>query len=262
MKFDVIVGNPPFSKVSEGKTAGKRSEELYIQFYKWAVSHADIVAMVMPTTDKKLQKTHNTLLRDTANMIKYVDTQHFPEITMPMWYVIANKQDPARAQIDWCLDGSSGNDVPWVKGYINMTAHKNAVGDHLGYDTPKKKSDVCIYHKVNITHGLVTLYCDQQHVSVRALFPKTGWAVLMPQTFNDDGWSKTEIVKCTGKQAAFNGMNIVFVDTKTQGEKLVEYMKTDVFIQAANKVKQGFNNMNLSCLKAMKLDKSFKKIIA
>jgi hypothetical protein len=262
MKFDVIVGNPPFSKVSEGKTAGKRSEELYIQFYKWAVENARIVAMIIPTTDKKLQKTHNTLLRDTANVIHHIDPQMFPEISMPMWYVIADKHNNTRADIEWHLDGSTNNDIPWVKGYINMTAHKNLVGEHLGYDKPKKKSDVLIYHKVNITHGLVTLYCDEKYISAKGLFPKKGWAVLMPQTFNDDGWSKTEIVKCNGKQAAFNGMNIVFVDTKTQGEKLVEFMKTDHFIQAANKVKQGFNNMNLTGLKSMKLDKKFKDIIS
>jgi hypothetical protein len=261
MKFDVIVGNPPFSKVSEGKTAGKRSEELYIQFYKWCVEHGNIVAMVMPTTDKKLQKTHNTLLRDTANVIKHIDAQQFPEICMPMWYVIADKQNTVRAQIEWHLDGSLNNDIPWVKGYINMTAHKNLVGAHLGHDKPKKKSDVLIYHKVNVTHGLVTLWCDEKYINTRGLFPKKGWAVLMPQTFNDDGWSQTEVVKCTGKQAAFNGMNIVFVDNQTQGEKLVEFMKTDHFIQAANKVKQGFNNMNLTGLKAMKLDKTFKDII-
>ena len=262
MKFDVIVGNPPFSKVAEGKQAGKRGQELYIAFYKWAVTHAQVVAMVMPTTDKKLQQNHNDLLRATANKIKHIDPSWFPGVTMPMWYVIVNKQDPNRCVIDWSLDGSVGNDIPWVKGNINMTAHKNLVGEHLGHSKAKKASDICIYHKVNETHGLVMLWCDHAHVSSRARFPDSGWAVLMPQTFNDTGWSKTEIVKCTGAQAAFNGMNIVFVKTRVAGERLVEFMKTDEFIQGANRVKQGFNNMNLSCLKAIKLSKTFEQIIS
>jgi hypothetical protein len=261
MKFDVILGNPPFSKVNEGKTAGKRSEELYIQFYKWAVGKADIVAMVLPTTDKKLQKTHNDLLRQTANIIEYIDPSVFPGVTMPMWYVVANNKVDTRPTVNWVLDGSVGNDIPWHKGAINMTAHKNLVGDHLGYTTRKRKSDIQIFHKVNATHGLVDLYCDRDHVSQSALFPNKGWAVLMPQTFNDDGWSRVEIVKCDGQQSAFNGMNIVFVNTKQQGERLREYMTTPEFVSQANLVKQGFNNMNLSCLRAIKLTKTFSEII-
>lgn len=262
MKFDMIVGNPPFSKAGEGKTSGKRSEELYIQFYKWAVTRADIVAMVLPTTDKKLQKNHNDLLRQTANTITYIDDSVFPGVTMPMWYVISNKNNTSRPNnISWVLDGSVGNDIPWFKGPINMTTHKNIVGDHLGYASPQKPSDILIYHKVNATHGLVSLYCDKQYINEGALFPKTGYAVLMPQTFNDDGWSKVEIVKCNGKQTAFNGMNIVFVSKKDHGQRLIELMKTPEFIKEANKVKQGFNNMNLSCLRAIKLTRDFSEII-
>lgn len=262
MKFDVIMGNPPFSKAGEGKIAGKRSEELYIQFYKWAIQRADIVAMVLPTTDKKLQKNHNDLLRQTANVITHIDASVFPGVTMPMWYVIANKSVSTRpTNINWVLDGSVGNDIPWYKGPINMTAHKNLVGDQLGYSSPRKQSDILIYHKVNATHGLVSLWCDKKHVNEQALFPKTGYAVLMPQTFNDDGWSKVEIVKCNGKQSAFNGMNIVFVNKKEYAERLIDLMKTPEFIDEANKVKQGFNNMNLSCLRAIKLNKSFQEIV-
>jgi hypothetical protein len=46
------------------------------------------------------------------------------------------------------------------------------------------------------------------------------------------------------------------------GERLVEFMKTDEFIQGANRVKQGFNNMNLSCLKAIKLSKTWEQIVS
>jgi hypothetical protein len=227
MKFDVVVGNPPFSKVGDGKQAGKRGQELYAQFYAWAIENSSMVAMVMPTTEKKVQKNHNQLLRSTANVIKHIDPDVFPGIVMPMWYVISVKDNPVKqTNIVWTLDGTVGNNIPWVKGSVNMTAHKNLVGDHLGHAKPQKKSDILIYHKVNVTHGLVSLYCDSKYVSQSALFPASGYAVLMPQTFNDTGWSQTEIVKCNGQQAAFNGMNIVFVKTKSQAEKLIEFMTT------------------------------------
>lgn len=261
MKFDLVIGNPPFSKVGEDKMSGKRGQELYIKFYRWAVDNATTVAMVMPTTDKKVQQTHNDLLRATANKIEYIDPACFPGITMPMWYVISDKNQACNANIDWQLNAPPGNDIPWVKGAVNMTTHKHANQGSLGTTEPKSKSDILIYHKVNVTHGLVKVYCSDSVVSKSALFPNTGYAVLMPQTFNEDGWSQTAVVKCNGRQAAFNGMNIVFVKTKNQADRLIQTMKSQQFIDGANQVKQGFNNMNLSCLRIIKLDKSFDEII-
>jgi len=53
---DVIIGNPPFSKTNEGRTAGKKAVNLYPEFYKKSVELAKIVAMVMPSTKNQVNK--------------------------------------------------------------------------------------------------------------------------------------------------------------------------------------------------------------
>jgi hypothetical protein len=253
MRFDVIVGNPPFSAPKQGKIAGKRASELYTLFFEKSLRMADIVAMVLPTTDKKVQEKHNTLLRNNTNTINYINPEMFPGIAMPMWYVVCNKGDLNRPDdINWALK-DIGNTIPWTKGSVNMTMFKNLTGGH-GTIAPINPNDVIIYHKVNATRGLVVRYGDVKYFTKSQLFPTTGYAVLMPQTFSDSGWSKIEIVQCNGNQAAFNGINIVFTATLEQANSLIEIMKTPEFIAQGNQVKQGFNNMNLSCLKSIKIN--------
>lgn len=253
MRFNVGVGNPPFSAPKVGKTPGKRAEELYTKFFARTLDMCDTVAMVLPTTDQKVQKAHNDLLKEHANYIIPIDPALFPGIAMDMWYVVCDHNDGnVYHNTEWALDGT-GNNIPWKKGGINMTDFKKLTGGH-GDSQSKFDSDITVYHKIN-EKGLVTVYARESVVSKIQRFPESGYAVLMPQTFNNNtGWSLTEIVKCTGRQAAFNGMNIVFTKTLKQAKDLVEHMKTPEFIAEGNRVKQGFNNMILSSLRSIKTD--------
>jgi len=251
MKFDVTVGNPPFSSHAEGKTAGKRGKELYIVFYKLALEISEVVAMVMPTTDKKVQRVHNKRLSDTANVIEYIDPSVFSGINMPMWYVISDKSK-RKPDVDFSLLSEVRNDIEWMKGKVNMTQYKERAGDH-GKEKQSKEFPVKMYHKLNGKDGLLIRYGKGVFLRRSMYFPNSGYAVLMPQTITDDGWTVVKIVKCTGKEVAFNGMNIVFTKTKKDAIELVNVMNTDNFKQQANKVKQGFNNMHVGCLRAIKL---------
>ena len=251
MKFDVTVGNPPFSSHAEGKTAGKGGKQIYQDFYKLALEISEVVAMVMPTTDKKLQKVHNERLIKTANVIEYIDPALFSGITMPMWYVISDLSG-SKPNIDFALSSVPRNDIEWTNGKVHMTWYKGVAGDH-GKDNQSKNFPVKIYHKLNGKDGLIMKYGKKSYFKDSQFFPTSGYAVLMPQTITDDGWTTVEIVKCTGKEVAFHGMNIVFTKTKKDAIELVDIMKTDNFKQQANKVKQGFNSMTMACLKSIKL---------
>jgi hypothetical protein len=258
MKFDVVVGNPPFSAHGENKKAGKRGTEIYVEFFRKATEMAPVVAMILPTSDKKVQAKHNALLKEKANKIVYIDEKVFSGITMPMWYVIVDGSEE-KPTVEFNIHGVTGNLINWQKGKVNMTAYKNLTGGH-GQSAKTDAHDVIIYHKLN-SSGLVIKYGQKTEFSDCEFFPKSGYAVLMPQTITDDGWSKVEIVECTGNQVAFNGMSIVFTKTKEQADNLVKVMNTDSFKQQANKVKQGFNNMNLSCLKAINIHEDIVRTI-
>jgi len=250
MRFDVVVGNPPFSNPKEGKTAGKYCEQLYPKFFKMALQIADIVAMIMPTTNKKVSKKHNTLLKDNANVIEFID-DGVMDVTMPMWYVICDDSDRNPA-VEFTVT-QNGNTIPWEKGKVHMTAFKHAYGNH-GVEKPNASTKITIYHKLN-GKELVLKYARENQVKLSQRFPDSGYAVIMPQTITDDGWTDVRVVKCDGMQAAFNGVNVVFCDTKKQANRLIEYMETDTFKNGANAVKQGFNNMTKACLQSVVIPK-------
>lgn len=245
MKFSVVVGNPPFSDKA-GNIHNRSGKPLYPQFFKLALKMADHVAMIMPITNQHVMKgkVHNDLLRQHANVIKKIDPWMFPNINIPMWYVICDKTNPNHdTGISW-VSQMKNNDVPWCRGMIPNTDHD---------DKPKRNDDIKIYYKINATFGLVTKYQRRDNVRPNHIFPDKGYALLMPQTFNDSGWSKTAIVKCEGNQAAFRTMNIVFFKTKKEAIEFDQFMKTPAFISEANKVKYGFNKIDRGSLRAMKI---------
>ena len=225
MKFDVVVGNPPFSKANEGKTANKKPVALYPKFYKWAVENADVVAMIIPSSDRKLGKGHNNLIRKTANIISHIDPKLFNGIVIPMWYLISDKNDPNKANIDWVLNGSVGNNIAWTKGKTIMPIYKNKTGHH-GTPAPASPDDITIYHKLSERSGLVVKYSDPKFIPEPARFPQSGYAVLLPQTITDHGWSMVEVVACNGRQTAFHGMTVVFVSSLEEADNLINLMKT------------------------------------
>ena len=237
--------------------AGKNCEQLYVKFFAKSLEIADTVAMIMPTTDRKVAKKHNELLRKKANVIEFIDDKVFPTVVMDMWYVIVDGSG-RKPSVKIGLD-TNMNSIRWTKGLIHMRYYKNKTGDH-GTEEPTSDDDIIIYHKLNGS-GLVKKYGKREYVNRKKMFPNTGYAVLLPQTFADSGWSAVEIVKCNGNQSAFHGMAIIFTDTIEQANALVEYMNTDHFIKQANNVKQGFNSMTLSCFKAITIPKEIENIV-
>ena len=235
MKFDVVVGNPPFSKVGEGKQAGKGGINLYPPFYKWAVENAKQVAMVMPTSEKKTSlKEHNNLL-SKANIIEYIDGSVFSGVGIDMWYVI-NNETGQKNNIKFTTLNTN-NPLKWERGKLDFSSFKEKTGDWGSLEkTPD--TNITIYHKLT-RNGLLKKYTNRENIQIKQLFPDSGYAVLMPLTMKRElqGWTDVRVVECNGKQTAFSGMNILFLDTMEQVNTMLEYMKTEDFItQVRSKV--------------------------
>lgn len=244
MKFDVTIGNPPFSLVNKKGGRG-RGKDLYPDFYRNAITNSDVVAMIMPNTQQTVNKKHNDFLRETANRIVPCK---FDGINLATWYVISDGSD-SKPDVEWIHNGQDQNNVNFAKGKLNVSSDV----DCLKRDK-KRKGDITVYHKVTGTTGLVIKYCSPKMVPKRKRFPESGYALLMPQAINDKGWSKTAIVKCTGNEAAMNGVNIAFFDTKKEAMKLRDYMKTEEYIENACKVRGGLGNMTLSAMKRVPIN--------
>tara|TARA_R110000851_G_scaffold331249_2_gene505162 strand:+ start:750 stop:1688 length:939 start_codon:yes stop_codon:yes gene_type:complete len=243
IKFDVIVGNPPYS-LAGNKTGKKgRAKNLYPDFYMKAVELADNVSMIVPDTHRQTI-SFNEFIRENTNKIISVDDSAF-DVNIATWCLIKDGSGTTVDNINWAdLYEIPEQRVKWAKGKINVTTEANLLKD--------TGSTYTVFHKINLK-GLHQSKTDIE-VSELKLFPTNGYVVIMPQQMQNSGWSNTAIIKCNGTQAATNGVNLAFVNTKEEAEYLVEYMKKENFIQQALTHCGGMRNMTLGALQKISMD--------
>jgi hypothetical protein len=243
VKFDAVVGNPPYS-LAGNKTGKKgRAKNLYPEFYEKAVNLADYVSMIVPDTHRQ-HISFNKFIREHTNKILPVDDSAF-DVNISTWCLIKDNSNTNVNHIEWAdLHELPEQKVKWAKGKVNVTTESNLLVD--------KPGPYVIYHKIN-TSGLIQTTTDIK-VSKLKLFPSEGYAVIMPQQIQDHGWSNTTIVECKGNQAATNGVNLAFVSTKEEADYLVNYMKSENFIKQALSFCGGMRNMTLGAMQKINMD--------
>ena len=243
MRFDVVVGNPPYS-LAGNKTGKKgRSKNLYPDFYKKAVELSDNVSMIVPDTHRQ-HISFNEFIRENTNKIVPVDESAF-DVNIAIWCLIKDNSDTTVDNIIWAdLYEIPDQKVKWAKGKVNVTTESELLND--------TGSAYTVFHKVNLK-GLHQSKTDIEFSKIK-LFPVDGYVVIMPQQMQNHGWSNTAIVKCDGTQTATNGVNLAFVTTKEEAEYLVEYMKKETFIEQALTHCGGMRNMTLGALQKINMD--------
>jgi hypothetical protein len=243
VRFDAVVGNPPYS-LAGNKTGKKgRAKNLYPEFYEKAIEIADHVSMIVPDTHRQ-HITFNKFIRENTNKIIPVDESAF-NVNISTWCLIKDNTGTNVDDIEWAdLHEIPEQKVRWAKGKINVTTENN-----LLIDTP---GPYTVFHKINLK-GLHQSKTDIE-ISKLKLFPVDGYAVIMPQQMQNHGWSATDIIKCDGTQAATNGVNLAFVNTKQEAEYLIDYMKQEEFIEQALLHCGGMRNMTLGALQKINMD--------
>jgi hypothetical protein len=241
-KFTAVVGNPPYS-LAGNKTGKKgRAKNLYPDFYEKACEIADHVSMIVPNTSRQ-NIAFNSYIRENTNKILPIDDSTFG-VNISTWCLIKDNSGTTVDHIDWAdLQEIPEQKVRWAKGKVNVTTEKELLNDIPGPYT--------MYHKIN-TNGLISTTTNLL-VSKLKLFPDSGYAVIMPQQIQTQGWSNTIIVKCTGNQAATNGVNLAFMNTLEEAKYLVEYMKSPEFVDQALSFCGGMRNMTLGALQKINM---------
>lgn len=241
----VVLGNPPFSNTGDKKQGRGRTKNLYPEFYKWAVDHADTTAMIMPQTNGKNMKEHNDLIREADDIVP-IDPKLFPSINMSMWTVYSGTNQKNKFEFEWKGSLKQKNDI-FFKGKLNVGSQK-----HMLQREERKQGDVTIFWKV-IKSGVSIRYHSRKEIKKSWLLPSSGYCVLMPQSIQKYGWSETEIVKMDGNQVAGNGMSIAHFGTKEEAKAFVEWMQTDSFIDQAHKVVGGMGCMTMGALRTIEI---------
>ncbi len=256
MKFDFVVGNPPFSDGRPDGKGGKSSNDiLYVKFFNKARELANNIAMILPSTLNKQMKEHNLVLSEVVTDYREISKEEFPGPTIDMWYVICLANAPVKS-IPFTISDVPKNNIIWGRGKLDMYEHKNnakAAGygeGFIGYTEQTNADDVKVYHKITKSNGLEMYYVPNILVPTKKRFPSSGFVVLVPQTMTDAGWVSTEIVECCG-QAAFLNLKTVFFDTYDDAKRFQEFMQTEEFIDGAKKVRAGFNQLTIAGLQSI-----------
>ena len=242
VKFDVVVGNPPFSAPSKSTGRGM-THTLFNQFYRKSVEMANTVAMIMPSTDKLKHQAHNDLVKKTANVIEFIDSNVFQGIGIDCWYVIFDGRDTTPG-IDWIYDRPQGNDLTWWRGPLQLGKVKPYLTD---------SGDVKVLVRIN-RNGIEEQYLSDDEVRPSMLMPDSGYAVITPLQMSDKGWY-VDVVKIDTKTTATANVFATYVDTEDQAHRLKEALISDEFIEYAKSFRGGMGAISLGKRKMLELDR-------
>lgn len=232
-KFDYVIGNPPFT---DGRINGGKS--LYPAFYKLALQLSDTVAMIMPTTDKNMkEQAHNLLLSQTACQITHIPKNEFDNVDIPMWIVHSSK-NASKIGKEMFLSCTTANNNPinWGRGNIDMTKYKQHL-ESLSLQFCKDTftvSPICnsipLFYKFNPETRQMVVVNTPEH-TVKISKHTSGFLVLLPQRFEDNGWNNSHVVDCsTSKFAVANNLYTAHFNTTQEVEQFFKFIQSKWFI--------------------------------
>ena len=244
MKFDVVVGNPPFSVTTPGKKVGKRSIALYPTFFRRAVHNANCVAMVMPDTTTYVASEHNTFLV-SSRAKSFVISQSYHKqmgIIIKTWYVIVDKSDTVPSNIKFTAKLDNENVLPIQKGKINLsTTEHRAIQDDV-FSVPVIKA---------MTLKAMEIRFIRESDSKFRLQPGQ-FAVVFPLCVKDRGWARCEVVEGYGQCFNINTFYIV-TNTKDHALQMKDVICSQSFVDQAVQLSGNCGTMGLGKFKKIKI---------
>lgn len=225
MKFNVVIGNPPFNK---GDIL------LYPAFFKKSLNLAEIVVMIMPADIESQQvrlKKHNTIIKTHSSFISDNITTHFDVGIPDMRYIIATK--------------SINNSI--IDFVDPLTQHTIILPEHArlyprrghGSFSNKKNHDIngspCItsvYRGNKIQWTAINKEVANKVKSIATT--SAAWLVLV-QEHPSGGLFNTAIIENTGVKWG-SGIFALDANSKDDAIKLEEWLVSDIIKQEVQKL--------------------------
>ena len=239
MKFDIVVGNPPFQSTEDGS----KRKKMWVQFAEKAMELADVVAFVTPTA---WQKENSKYFKDIAeqieqNLVAYKDANDHFTVGEDIGYWIVDKNSSNIVSVinnNPCFPIYNkmlkvNKDDKWhYRDFQQPHALENKK-KLLFTATPTKDFNVPIYWTAKQVR-----YCRQKDVKY------TGWKVIVNNSghfydaTNLDKYSRVDNSMTVGL-----GAWGIKVENEQEGNNVLTWVRSKLYRVVVTKIKTGgFNN--------------------
>ena len=223
MKFDVGLGNPPFSEVGATGTTGSGMKSLlYPKFFKIATEVCKVGAMIMPPTkvNHSQIKHHNELIKSIAHEIIHVSEEEKNNmgVGIDMWTIYWGSEGNVNEHF---IEQDVKNDVDWQRGkprFSNINMSEKKTGTHK-----------VLSIKSILQEGPVFIYSD-----IVKYIQKKGWYVVFNFEVNGAKGFNTSVIKLDGKTQLGSNIRYVKFDTKKDAIEFESKMNAPDFIAACH----------------------------
>ena len=227
MKFDLTLGNPPYSQDQGNKL-------LYPDFFELSLEKSDQVVMVMPlalTTRSTKLVAHNENVMRHQSFISDDVSSHFDGINVGrISYVIASKS--VKNEFIPIKDRSPYDAVGVMFPERNRMRSLKGVGGSVMFGVYPTAKTVDVIQKVHKGNTLVTIPTRVSEISNWKAKSSSPWVVLLNHT-PSKGKFNYAVVKNDGTSAFGNWVHVIEVPTKKAGNTLGKFLQTE---EVCNKV--------------------------
>jgi hypothetical protein len=235
MKFDVVIGNPPYQSTEDGS----KRKKMWVQFAEKSIKMADIVAFVTPTAWQKENAKYFNEIADLIkpNLVAYGDANQYFSVGEDIGYWIVVESTSAPIQI---VDNNPCSPI-----YKKML-RKGARWHYRDFQQPHSDIDKEVFPSSPQGQFTVPIFWTAKQVRYcRPIDVKySGWKVIV----NNSGhfYSSTDPDKYSRVD---NSMTVglgawgIKVNSEQEGKNVLTWVRSKLYRVVVEKMKTGgFNN--------------------
>jgi len=235
VKFDVIVGNPPYQSTEDGS----KRKKLWVLIAKWSINHAGIVAMITPNA---WLKNNSKYFSKISNLITH----------KLVFFERANEYFNVGEDIGyWIVDNNTNNPIEVSDGNPCTPIYKKMLRDgekwhYRDFQQPTSDIDKEKFPSEPMGEFNVPIYWTAKQIRYarKKDIKYFGWKVIVNNSghyYSDDNPSKYSLVD--DKMAVGLGAWGIKVPSRQAGENALTWIQSKLYRVVVTKMKTGgFNN--------------------
>lgn len=241
MKFDLVLGNPPFSKVGDGSVTGKGKKSLlYPKFLKLAIESAPCGAMIMPTTvmPNRDNQEHIDTIKENAYYIENLSEQEVKQMNVgiEMWTVYWGRKGDVSEHFG---SMEAANDLDIQTGSARLGNHNQS--------PVKTKTHAKKVIRSILKDGIDEVWTDYNKTPLNA-----GWYLLLTRRVTTNGFNSA-VVKLDGTLQCGSNIRYISVPTKKEGKRLEEILNSEYYVESVLPLTTHAGNITVAAMRSVKI---------